>query len=122
MSRSYKKHPVCTDGHRRTTKENKQLANRSVRRRNKQIVDGYFTEDPRYTEMLTLDGKSYTRYWNSWNIHDWISWWSMATAINQFEHPNWLYNPNIGGWFHPYDEYSSIYDFISYWEKYYKRK
>ena len=122
MSRSYKKHPVYTDGHRRTTKENKQLANRSVRRRNKQIVDGYFTEDPRYTEMLTLDGKSYTRYWNSWDIHDWICWWSMAAAINQFEHPNWLYNPYTGEWFHLFDEYPSIYDFISYWEKYYKRK
>jgi len=33
MSRSYKRHPFVTDHHRRTTKENKRLANRMVRRR-----------------------------------------------------------------------------------------
>ena len=122
MSRSYKKNPVYTDGKRRTTKETKQKANRCVRRYNKQIVNGYFMRDPRYLDILTLDGKSYTRFFPSWDIHDYVSWWSKAEAVNTYEHPHWIYDGFRNEWWHTYDQFEDLDEFLNFWEKYQRRK
>ena len=56
MSRSYKKHPVWTDGSPHTTKEMKRFANKAVRHAG-------FDEIP-------LKGKGYKKKFESWDIHD----------------------------------------------------
>ena len=56
MSRSFKKHPVCTDG-RDGRKWPKRQANKAVRRFKKGLDDG----------------KDYKKLYCSWNIHDYIS-------------------------------------------------
>ena len=122
MSRSYKKHPFCTDGHRRTTKETKQIANRCVRRRNKRITSGYLMEEPRYRDILTLDGMSYKRFYCSWDIHDYISRWTKAEAIHEWEHPHWHYLAYTDTWWHTWDDYKTREEMEQYWAKWYRRK
>lgn len=122
MARSYKKHPVCTDGHRRTTKETKQIANRCVRHRNKRIVKGYLDEDPRYEDILTLDQMSYKRFFCSYNIHDYISYWPLTEAICDYEHPHWIYSPWSNEYYHAWDNYKTLEEFLNYWEKCMRRK
>lgn len=85
MSRSYKKNPVLTDGHCRTTKETKQIANRCVRHHNKRITSGYLMRESRYRDILTLDGVSYKRFFCSYNIHDYISRWTKEEALKDFK-------------------------------------
>ena len=122
MSRSYKKNPYCTDGHRRTTKETKQIANRCVRRRNKRITLGYLTRDSRYRDILTLDGMSYKKFFCSWDIHDYISRWTKAEAIHEWEHPHWQYWEYRDEWWHTWDDYETREDMEQYWAKWYRRK
>ena len=122
MARSYKKHPYCTDGHCRTTKEIKQIANRCVRRRNKRIVFGYLYRELNYRDTLPLDGMSYKRFYNSWDIHDWISRWTKAEAIHKWEHPHWIYDPYRDEWYHSWDDFNTKEEMEQYWAKYYRRK
>lgn len=123
MSRSYKHSPVWTDGSRGSTKNTKQKANRIVRRRNKRIVKGYLMRDPRFRDEKTLDGKSYKKYFCSWDIHDWISYWSKADAIYKYEHPHWLYNSWKNEWWNIYENYATTDDFLNkYWKKIFYRK
>ena len=122
MSRSYKKSPYCTDGHRRTTKETKQIANRCVRRRNKRVTLGYLTRDSRYRDILTLDGMSYKRFFCSWDIHDYISRWTKAEAIHQWEHPHWHYFEHTDTWRSDWDDFNTREEMEQYWAKYYRRK
>ena len=122
MARSYKKHPVCTDGHRRTTKETKQIANRCVRRHNKRIVKGYLDEDPRFEDILTLDRMSYKRFFCSYDIHDYVSYWPLIQAICDYEHPHWIYSPWNNEYYHAWDNYTTLEEFLNYWEKCMRRK
>ena len=113
MSRSYKKHPYCTDGRSPTPRQMKSIANRSVRRRNKRIVQGWFECDIRYINELTLDGKSYKKWFCSYDIHDWISRWSKTEALFDYHHPSKFYNV--------WDNYNEK-QFLNYWAKCYRRK
>jgi len=122
VSRSYKKNPYCTDGHRRTTKETKQIANRCVRRCNKRITLGYLTRDSRYRDILTLDGMSYKKFFCSYDIHDYISRWTKAEAIHEWEHPHWRYWEYGDKWWHTWDDYETREDMEQYWAKWYRRK
>jgi len=122
MSRSYKKHPYCTDGHRRTTKETKQIANRCVRRRNKRIVSGYLYREKKYCDILPLDGMLYKKFYNSWEIHDWISRWTKQEAIYEWEHPHWIYDIHRDEWYHRWNDFDTREEMKQYWAKYYRRK
>ena len=122
MSRSYKKSPYYTDGHRRTTKEIKQIANRCVRRCNKRIVYGYLYRELNYRDVLPLDGMSYKRFYNSYDIHDWVSRWTKAQAIHEWEHPHWYYSERTDTWWHAWEDYKTREDMEQYWAKYYRRK
>lgn len=122
MSRSYKKHPYLTDGVRGSTKELKQLANRKVRRRNKQITSGYSMQDPHFRDELTLNGTAYRRYFNSWYIHDWISRWTMLEAVLEWERPHWIYDGYRDEWYHRWNDFKTREDMKQYWAKYYRRK
>ena len=68
MSRSYKKAPVYTDYSRKTTKYWKRQANHKVRR----------SKD-------VLNNKSYRKAYNSWRIHDYMTYWTKVDAIAWYE-------------------------------------
>ncbi|MCQ2801311.1 MAG: hypothetical protein MJ222_01455 [Bacilli bacterium] len=89
MSRSYKKTPYCGD---ETSKWNKRLANKRVRR---------ILKNP----DMELQNSSYKKAYQSWNIVDYY-------FIQTFEE----FSMNWGAYF------GSIQEARNYWEKYYKRK
>lgn len=122
MSRSYKKNPYYTDGRKSTPKDIKQIANRCVRRRNKRIVSGYLYREKNYQDILPLDGMSYKKFYNSYDIHDWVSRWTKVQAIHQWEHPHWHYFERTDTWWHIWEEYKTKEEMEQYWAKYYRRK
>lgn len=95
MSRSYKKHPWCTDGKKGQVKS-KRLANKIVRRYKNKIANGNY----------------YKRLFCSWNIHDYISRWTWEEAKEAYEN-------NLMNWKR---SYPTLEEFYKYWIKYYKRK
>ena len=103
MSRSYKKHPICTD---RTdgAKYWKRIANKRVRR---------YKGLPNY--------KAYKKVYCSWDIHDWISRWSKQQAINSYDKDRyfWLSGYEYDRW----EDFIDKEDFLNnHWAKYYRRK
>lgn len=67
MSRSYKKHPVYTDG-RNGQKKSKRYANKKVRH-----------------SKNVPNGKYYKRYFCSYDIHDYVSRWTWKEALESWE-------------------------------------
>jgi hypothetical protein len=65
MSRSYKKHPIIKDGG-RSSKKSKRLANKKVRRN---------------VDKLPPKGKAYKKIYDSWDINDYVSYWTEKDAI-----------------------------------------
>lgn len=65
MSRSYKKHPVCKGN----VKGMKEMANRSVRRKNMEIPSG----------------NAYKKYFDSWDIADYVSVFSFEEYKKRYE-------------------------------------
>ena len=98
MSRSYKKHPYCTDGSPKTTKERKQLANKRVRRCKKD---------------MDKKGKKYKQLYESYDIHDYINRWTWEKAKEEYENDIYSY------W---KERYPTLKEFYRFWSKYYKRK
>ena len=74
MSRSYKKSPVYTDGNAGTTKESKRFANKKVR----------------HTDFddLPKKGKGYKKCYESWDIHDFVSYYTKEDCIKDWEREN----------------------------------
>lgn len=100
----------------------KSIANRSVRRRNKRIVQGWLEDDVRFINESTLDGKSYKKWFCSWDIHDWVSRWSKAEALHEYYHPRWFYHSFTDEWWSAWDKYETEKQFLNYWAKHYRRK
>ena len=121
MSRSYKKHPYCTDGRSPTPRQMKSIANRSVRRRENRIVKGWLEEDDSYEDSFMLDNRLYKKWFCSWDIHDYINRWSFAEAMHEYTHPRWFYHSVNDSWWSAWDDYTEK-QFINYWAKYYRRK
>ena len=121
MSRSYKKHPYCTDGRSPTPRRMKSIANRSVRRRENRIVKGWLEKDDNYKDCFMLDNRLYKKWFCSYNIHDYISRWTFAEAMHEYTHPRWFYHSFDDSWWSVWDKYNEK-QFINYWAKYYKRK
>ena len=96
MSRSYKKHPFCTDGHRKSTQKSKKNANKTVRHYKKGLPNG----------------TAYKKLFCSYDIHDYISRWS-------WEEARLSYLKNNSYW---QDDFLTLEDFYQFWKKYYKRK
>ena len=71
MSRSYKRNPIYTDGSAGGTKRQKRFANKKVRR------------TP--FEDLPLVGKAYRKVFCSYDIHDFISWWTWKDALKWWD-------------------------------------
>ena len=97
MSRSFKKHPYCTDG-RAGRKPWKRRANKIVRN---------------YKNNLA-DGKNYKKLYNSWNIHDYISRWSWPEVKKEWE--NGLRNTYLR------EHYPTLKELYKFWKKYYHNK
>lgn len=110
MSRSYKKHPVSKDGN-KSSKKAKQIANKRIRRN--------------YKNELPIKGKGFRKFYNSWEINDYIAYWSKEEAIKDW-------NDEVGraasygipleeyGW---HSIYGSLEEFLDKcWAKYQKRK
>ena len=71
MSRSYKKSPVYTDGSARGTKISKRFANKKVRNTN--------------FDDLPKKGKGYKKCFESYDIHDFISYYTEKECIKDWE-------------------------------------
>lgn len=96
MSRSYKKHPWCTDG-RDGRVIPKRFANKAVRR---------------YKHKLA-NGKAYKKLFCSWEIHDYISRWPWQEAKKEYEEDS-------SDWWK--EACPTLKDFYKYWSKWYRRK
>lgn len=96
MSRSYKKNPWVNNHKRKSTKENKQIANRRVRRMNKNLD---WAQSASY----------YKRQTDSWDITDYCWRWTREEARQEYECgklSNYIYS-----------EYPTVADWLNYWEK-----
>ena len=97
MSRSYKKNPCCTDNGKHTTYE-KRRANKVVRRSIEDIPNG----------------KTYKRFFCSWNIRDYSFRYTANEAredYNKEENMPWM------------REYVDADDYVNkFWRKWYKSK
>lgn len=91
MSRSYKKHPIYTDGKRKTTKESKRMANSKVR----QNVDS-----------LPIKGCSYKKIYDSYDIHDYVNRWTWEDAKREYENEENEYLKR---------HYPTLKDYYRYW-------
>lgn len=99
MSRSYKKHPVCSDrcnsrSGRRTLRWQKRKANKQVRR-----------------QQELFNGNHYQKISESYEIRDYVNHWSWAEARKEYEKdPYWK------------KRYPTLESFHNFWAKYYRRK
>ena len=98
MSRSYKHHPICTD-RRNGAKWWKRQANRKVRH-----------------HKDVLNGKSYRKVYDSWEIHDHIIYESRNDAIAWYERNK----DDLGWWL---KDVNSLDDYLNrYWAHDFHRK
>lgn len=104
MSRSYKKTPVYTDFSRFRTKYFKRKANHATRR---------LKDIGNYSD--------YKKHYNGWNIHDWVSLWTIDDARQSYQNVWWSSREEC--WKPLWDEYENEEEFLNHhWAKYYKRK
>ena len=90
MSRSYKKHPFCIVA---ATKSNKKHANKKVRR---------------HKMELPAKGKWYKKLFESYDIVDWISYWTWSEAKEEWEKAT---NPYLK------EHYPTLQEYYYYWLK-----
>lgn len=99
MSRSYKRHPVCTDGSPNTTQEMKKFANKKVRNTD-------FDE-------LPLKGKGYKKVFETYDIHDQKDRMTREEWIEAYY--------RTGKWYSPAEKYT-LEEWLNEWDKDFKRK
>jgi hypothetical protein len=105
MSRSYRKHPINTDG-RDGRVTQKRWANKKVRRYKNKIANG----------------KAYKHIFESWEIHDYISRWSWEQAKEEYEHSAYINSKGEFNYIYQ-DDYPTLKDFYNKcWSKVYRRK
>lgn len=98
MSRSVKKSPVYTDGTRKTTKEMKRIANQKVRHYSKGLPKG----------------KAYKKLFCSYDIHDYVNYWSWSEAKADY------LSGNCSNYI--YKKFPNLDLYHNYWSKICKRK
>ena len=101
MSRSYKKNPIVTDHHRRSTRVSKRFASKAFRNR-----------IGREDEMAARP--QHKKYFSSYNICDY------KTRLTKDEAIEWYYNRDNNPYF--YKRYPTLKAWLNYWEKCYIRK
>ena len=110
MSRSYRKHPVSTDGSPHHTKEMKRIANSKVRKTN-----GIF------------NGGSYKKLFCSYDIHDYICRQPKEEAIKEWYDEEAEILNNIRAYINKHyglhSNFKNLDDYLKRgWSKWYKRK
>lgn len=101
MSRSFKKEPVVNDHKRKSTKKNKQIANRRVRRINKKLT--------------SISPRSYhKRMTETWDITDYAWRWTQRQAVQEYV------DGSLSEYI--YEHYPSLEAWLDYWERCCKRK
>lgn len=91
MSRSYKKHPFCTDHHVKTTKEKKRFANKKIR----------------HTKNIP-NGRAFRKIYETYDICDWKNRWTWEEAL-----ADW--NSNKTSYLNTH--YLTLKNFYRYWLK-----
>lgn len=91
MSRSHRKHPFRTDHD--SSKENRSIANRIYRRK---ALD----------EEVPKKSNIHKKYYESYNIHDYVSRWTWEQALRDWETNEYLKN-----------RYKTKKEFYRYWYK-----
>lgn len=95
MSRSIKRKPVSKDCE--SGKWGKKQANRKVRRE----------------KEFSGKGKQYKKIYNSWNIHDFVCYWTLDDAIKDWY--NEEKEPTQYQWRHK--QFKTLENWINYWKK-----
>lgn len=113
MSRSYKKNPICKDST-KSSKKNKQIANRIVRRRYKNAQN----------EIDTNARGSYKKMYESWDIHDYITRWTERDAVESWNeektHAMSLSIPvEQYGW---HKKFGTLENYLKWWKRTYYKK
>ena len=105
MSRSYRKSPIKKDGSKHGNKFAKRLANKQIRRTKRNLIG---------------KSKIYRKHYDSWNINDYICYYSKADAIEAWyreESDKNLSKRNYSKW-DWHSKYKSLEDFLNrYWKK-----
>lgn len=103
MSRSRKKSHFVVDHTARTTKKQKRLANKTVRRK----------------KDFDVSGSVYKKIYPSWNICDYRYPWTKEEAIQEWYNEE---SPYYKGRAWRHSEFASLEKWLSYWEKCVSRK
>ena len=107
MSNSYKKNPIIKENG-KSKKTQKQIANRTVRRKIK--GDG----------LELSDGNSYKKVYNSWNIADFVSRWTEKEATQYYyeviNKNSPYYSPKTA------ERFPTLEKFLAHWKKLMLRK
>lgn len=94
MGKSRKKTPVIKDNG-RSKKKNKTIANKTVRSKLK---------DP---EFSIANGNAYKKEFESYNIADYVCYWTKEEAIHQYETSTWINKK----------QYPTLESWLTYWRK-----
>lgn len=103
MSRSYKKHPYVTDHHVKTSKKRKRFANKTIRQ----------------DKTFDMNGSSYKKRYCSWDICDYRYQWTREEAIKEWYEEE---SDHYDGYAWKHKRFSSLEEWLNYWEKCVKRK
>ena len=103
MSRSQKRSPFIIDHHVRTTKEQKKIANKKVRR----------------NKFFDISGNSYRKIYPSYNICDFKWIWTKEEAIQEWYEEE---KPHYHRYAWRHSNYKNLKDWLSYWAKTVNRK
>lgn len=94
MGKSVKKIPIIKDNG-SSKKKSKRLANKAVRSKLKNL------------DYEIADGKAYKKEFESYNIADYVSYWTKDDAINYYYNSSWIDR----------EKYPTLDSWLVYWEK-----
>ena len=103
MSRSFKKYPIIVDHTAKTTKIKKRFANKTIRQ----------------DKDFDISGSAYKKRYESWDICDWRWAWTREEAIKEWYDEE---ADHYKGYAWRHDRFSSLEEWLNYWEKCVKRK
>ena len=103
MSRSRKKSPWITDHHVKTSKQQKRIANKTLRQ----------------DKNFDISGSAYKKRYEPWDICDYKWLWTREEAIEEWYAEE---SPHYERYAWRHSRFASLEEWLSYWEKCVKRK
>lgn len=110
MSRSYKKHPICKDNN-KSKSSGKAQANDAVR----SYIKRHMNTDEEFTMP---SNKKYIRLYCSWEIADYVTRYSKEQCIQDY----YNYQRSQSRWKREIVKDKTLKQWITEWERYYRRK